>query len=48
MVNHDPFFVERALQCQAESGFLPNFVTVDFHDIGDVLNVVDVLNGVAP
>jgi hypothetical protein len=48
MVNHDPFFVERALQCQAESGFLPNFVTVDFHDIGDVFHVVDVLNGVAP
>jgi hypothetical protein len=48
MVNHDPFFVERALQCQAESGFLPNFVTVDFHDIGDVFDVVDVLNGVAP
>jgi len=45
MVNHDPFFVERALQCQAESGALPNFVTVDFYDIGDVFHVVDVLNG---
>ena len=24
----------------------PNFVTVDFYDVGDVFRVVDVLNGV--
>jgi hypothetical protein len=43
-VNFNPFFVDRALQCQAERGTLPNFVTVDFHDIGDTLAVVDTLN----
>ncbi len=47
MVNHNPLFVDRAQQCQSESGRLPNFVTVDFHDIGDLFAVVDVLNGVA-
>jgi hypothetical protein len=47
-VNHDPFFIGRALQCQAERGTLPNFVTVDFHDVGDVFAVVDALNGIGP
>jgi hypothetical protein len=45
MVNHNPLFIDRAEQCQAESGRLPNFVTVDFYDIGDLFNVVDSLNG---
>ena len=45
MVNPNPFFVDRALQCQAESGDLPNFVTVDFEDIGDLYSVVRTLNG---
>jgi len=45
-VNHNPLFINRALQCEAESGRLPNFVTVDFHDIGDVFEVVNTLNGV--
>jgi hypothetical protein len=47
MVNFDPFFIDRALECQAFHGRIPNFVTVDFYDIGDVLAVVDALNGVA-
>ena len=44
-VNHDPFFVERALRCQEESGALPNFVTVDFYELGDLFAVVRRLNG---
>ena len=48
MVNHNPLFIDRAEQCQSESGRLPNFVTVDFYDIGDLFAVVDSLNGVAP
>jgi hypothetical protein len=48
MVNHDPLFTDRAAQCQAESGRLPNFVTVDHYDIGDLFAVVDQLNGLAP
>lgn len=45
MVNHNPFFLDRAEQCQAESSDLPNFVTVDFEDIGDLYEVVRSLNG---
>lgn len=46
MVNHDPFFTERVGGCRTDAGGdLPNFVTVDFYDIGDVFSVVDALNG---
>jgi hypothetical protein len=45
MVNHNPLFIDRAEQCQTESGRLPNFVAVDFYDIGDLFDVVDSLNG---
>jgi hypothetical protein len=43
-VNFNPFFIERALACQAEHEQIPNFVTVDFYGVGDVFDVVDVLN----
>jgi hypothetical protein len=46
MVNHDPFFTTRVEGCRADAGDdLPNFVTVDFYDVGDVFAVVDALNG---
>ena len=45
MVNHNPLFIDRAEQCQAEGDALPNFVAVDFYDIGDLFEVVDSLNG---
>lgn len=45
MVNHNPFFIERARQCEEEGEALPNFVAVDFYDIGDLFDVVDALNG---
>jgi hypothetical protein len=45
-VNHNPFFLDRVQKCQRTTGRFPNFITVDFYDIGDVLEVVDVLNGV--
>ncbi len=35
----------RAEECQQERGRLPNFVAVDFYDRGDLLGVVDTLNG---
>jgi hypothetical protein len=37
---------ERVQQCERECGLLPNFVGVNFYTIGDVLAVVDDLNGV--
>jgi hypothetical protein len=46
MINHDPFFTERITACRADAGDdLPNFVTVDFYDIGDVVSIVESLNG---
>jgi len=44
-INHNPLFIDRAQACSAANAALPNFVTVDFYDIGDVLAVVDELNG---
>lgn len=47
-VNFDPFFQDRVRACMAETGDLPNFVLVDFYDIGDVLAVVASLNSESP
>ena len=45
-VNANPFFINRALNCQTQTNKFPNFVTVDYHELGDGLAVVDQLNGV--
>jgi len=45
MVNYDPLFIDRARQCEEERNALPNFVAVDFYDIGNLFEVVDALNG---
>lgn len=37
----------RAKQCEAQRGHIPNFVAVDFAEVGDLLRVVDDLNGVS-
>jgi len=47
-INYDPLFIERATACEAARTRLPNFVTVDFYDIGDVFAVTAVLNGLEP
>ena len=43
-VNYNPFFIERAQECQATANRLPNFVTVDFYATGDLFAVLDTLN----
>ena len=43
-INHNPFFLTRAQTCAAETGDHPNFVTVDFHDIGDLFEVTATLD----
>lgn len=48
IANSNPFFINRALQCQQEKSKFPNFVTVDFVDLGDAKLVVDQLNGLEP
>ncbi|MGB5285829.1 MAG: PI-PLC domain-containing protein [Polyangiales bacterium] len=45
MVNYNPLFIDRARQCEEERDALPNFVAVDFYDIGNLFEVVDALNG---
>ena len=45
-VNHNPFFQKRVEECRKASGRIPNFVTVDFYERGDVIAVVDELNGI--
>ena len=43
--NADPFLLDRARQCAADAGGdLPNFVTVDFYDQGDLFEAVNALN----
>jgi hypothetical protein len=44
-VNKNPFLIERVRRFMAETGRTPNFVTVDFYDIGDVVEVVRTVNG---
>ena len=44
-INRREVLLERARRCKQESGRQPNFVTVDFHDQGDLISVVRELNG---
>jgi len=44
-VNARDVLLPRLEQCRAERGLLPNFVAVDFYDRGDLMPVVDTLNG---
>jgi hypothetical protein len=47
-VNARALLLARAEQCRDERDRLPNLVAVNFYGLGDVFEVVDVLNGVAP
>lgn len=42
--NADPFLLDRARACMAASGALPNFVTVDYYDVGNLFEAVAALN----
>jgi hypothetical protein len=44
-VNQNPDFLAHAQRCRSETGRLPNFVTVDWYNVGDLFAVVDALNG---
>jgi hypothetical protein len=45
VVNANPYLVDRARECMQADGSLPNFVTVDFYDQGDLFAAVRDLNG---
>ena len=47
VVNAYPFLLARARECEKERHHIPNIVAVDFYRTGDVVRVVDALNGVA-
>jgi hypothetical protein len=47
IVNRRDAIVDRALACERERGQLPNYVAVNFANIGDLIGAVDTLNGVA-
>jgi hypothetical protein len=44
LVNFDPFFLDRVRECEEWYGRIPNFVTVDYYELGDVFAVVAALN----
>jgi len=48
IINANPYFIDRVVNCQTEKSKFPNFVTVDFYELGDSKAVVDELNGVLP
>jgi len=47
-VNAYGFLMGRVRQCEAERKMFPSIVAVNFFHEGDLLEVVNVLNGVAP
>jgi hypothetical protein len=44
-VNSYSFLLNRARTCMAERGRLPNFIAVNFYETGDLLRVVNTMNG---
>jgi hypothetical protein len=47
-VNGYQALLARARKCQQLRGQIPNLVAVDFYGVGDLMRVVDKLNGVSP
>jgi hypothetical protein len=45
-VNSHDVIVERARACQRERGLMPNYIAVDFYNLGDLMGAVAALNGV--
>ncbi len=43
-INANPYFIERVKEFQLETGKFPNFITVDFYELGNCLEVVDMIN----
>jgi hypothetical protein len=46
IVNAYDFLLRRARECRSQRGMIPNLVAVDFYRTGDLIRVVDALNGV--
>jgi hypothetical protein len=46
LINAYDFLLKRARACRTQRGMIPNLVAVDFYKSGDLMRVVDALNGV--
>jgi len=46
IVNDYDFLLARARQCESERGKMPNFIAVNWYSQGDLIDVVNTLNGV--
>ncbi len=44
IINANPYLIDRCLQCQDESGKFPNFITVDFYELGQTMQAVNIMN----
>tara|TARA_B100000902_G_C27301409_1_gene913035 strand:+ start:1242 stop:2228 length:987 start_codon:yes stop_codon:yes gene_type:complete len=44
IVNTDSFFLNRVLNCQSQKSKFPNFLTVDFFELGDCMSVTEQIN----
>jgi hypothetical protein len=44
LINANPYLTNRVNQCMSYQSRLPNFLTVDFYEEGDVMSTVDLLN----
>jgi hypothetical protein len=47
-VNVNSFLIDRLLTCKQKESTLPNFVMVNFEEVGDLYKDVDILNGFDP
>ena len=47
-INFNPLFMNNTRACANLSGQVPNFISVDFHSLGDIINVTDTLNSEGP
>lgn len=47
MVNRNPFLIDRARRCREARGRVPNFVTVDFYETGDLFAACEALDAEA-
>ena len=45
--NANPFFINRILHCQSIKNKFPNFITIDFFELGNGINVVNQLNDIS-
>lgn len=46
IVNPNPFLINRLEQCQSETGRQPNFIGIDFYEIGGAFEAAEILNGI--